>query len=62
MTKRDMLSNIQKEINTDQLRRGLKASTATKLRWLEGMQKFIIDFTPRSTLLHTLKLRGVKIV
>jgi hypothetical protein len=59
--KRDKPFNIG-ERKTDQLRRGLNASTSSKLRWLEGMQRFIIDFTPRSTLLRTLKLRGVKIV
>ena len=61
MAKKNRLFNA-KEINTDQLRRGLKASTASKLRWLEETQQFIINFTPRSTLLRTIKIRGVKIV
>ena len=61
MAKRNKIYNI-KEINTGQLRRGLKASTSSKLRWLEATQQFIIDFTPRSTFLRALKIRGVKIV
>lgn len=48
------------EINFDNVRRGLKATTTQKLRWLEEMQGFTIKFTPRATLLRSLKLRLTK--
>ena len=48
----------KKEINFDNIRRALKATTAQKLRWLEEMQDFTIRFTPRSILLRSLRLRA----